>query len=278
MPRHLPQPIGGVAFPRANSHAYGSADPERRFIPETLSADPQLGASQLAAAAPSPDGIAVQRQPTSPADPVSRPVDESGRRAILEEVQRASSQPPAGNRRKDFRRRLRERCSEHPVRPASSRRAKIPRGFTKLPPAASGPGGPPAFTWSRSRQPLVRMISAGARSHRLGRDSSCPRDGASAYAKGKQVAFAGTPSLRTVAHEAAHTVQQRAGVQPEGGVGRVGDPYEQQADRVADAVVAGRSAEPLLPAPPLDHHGQAASAPAPCSGWRARMPDPEESG
>lgn len=70
--------------------------------------------------------------------------------------------------------------------------------------------------------------------------------GALAYAKGDQVAFAEAPSLHTAAHEAAHVVQQRAGVQLKSGVGEVGDPYEQHADAVADVVVAGGSAESLL--------------------------------
>jgi hypothetical protein len=43
--------------------------------------------------------------------------------------------------------------------------------------------------------------------------------------------------LHTVAHEEAHVVQQRSGVQLKGGVGEVGDAYEQQADEVADRVV-----------------------------------------
>jgi Domain of unknown function (DUF4157) len=70
--------------------------------------------------------------------------------------------------------------------------------------------------------------------------------GAEAYATGHHVAFAGTPSLHTAAHEAAHVVQQRGGVQLKGGVGAAGDQYEQHADAVADAVVQGRSAEGLL--------------------------------
>ncbi|MBK9030114.1 MAG: DUF4157 domain-containing protein [Myxococcales bacterium] len=70
--------------------------------------------------------------------------------------------------------------------------------------------------------------------------------GAQAYATGRDVAFAGTPDLHTAAHEAAHVVQQRAGVSLKGGVGEAGDPYEQHANAVADAVVAGRSAEPIL--------------------------------
>ncbi|MGB0590267.1 MAG: eCIS core domain-containing protein [Myxococcota bacterium] len=70
--------------------------------------------------------------------------------------------------------------------------------------------------------------------------------GASAYASGNDVAFASQPDLHTAAHEAAHIVQQRGGVSLEGGVGKVGDSYEAHADSVADAVVAGKSAEPLL--------------------------------
>jgi hypothetical protein len=70
--------------------------------------------------------------------------------------------------------------------------------------------------------------------------------GAEAYASGDQVAFRSQPDLHTAAHEAAHVVQQRAGVQLAGGVGQAGDAYEQHADAVAAAVVAGRSAEPLL--------------------------------
>lgn len=75
---------------------------------------------------------------------------------------------------------------------------------------------------------------------------ACDAMGAQAYATGDQVAFRGAPDLHTAAHEAAHVVQQRAGVHLAGGVGREGDPYEQHADRVADAVVAGEPAEYLL--------------------------------
>jgi hypothetical protein len=71
--------------------------------------------------------------------------------------------------------------------------------------------------------------------------------GAEAYATGNQVAFQKAPSLHTAAHEAAHVVQQRGGVQLLGGVGKVGDVYEANADAVADRVVAGQSAADLLP-------------------------------
>lgn len=71
--------------------------------------------------------------------------------------------------------------------------------------------------------------------------------GAAAYTYGREVAFAdATPSLRIAAHEAAHAVQQAAGVQLAGGVGAAGDRYERHADAVAERVVRGRSAEGLL--------------------------------
>jgi hypothetical protein len=70
--------------------------------------------------------------------------------------------------------------------------------------------------------------------------------GAEAYATGNNIAFGGSPTLHTAAHEAAHVVQQRSGVSLSGGVGQAGDSYEQHADEVADEVVAGGSAEALL--------------------------------
>ncbi len=70
--------------------------------------------------------------------------------------------------------------------------------------------------------------------------------GAEAYATGNDVAFAESPSLFVAAHEAAHVVQQRAGVSLLGGVGIPGDTYEQHADAVAEKVVRGESAEGLL--------------------------------
>lgn len=70
--------------------------------------------------------------------------------------------------------------------------------------------------------------------------------GAHAYASGDEVAFASFPDLHLAAHEAAHVVQQRGGVQLAGGVGAAGDPFEQHADAVADLVTRGESAEALL--------------------------------
>lgn len=69
---------------------------------------------------------------------------------------------------------------------------------------------------------------------------------ASAYATGRDVAFARGPDLFTAAHEAAHVVQQSGGVRLSGGLGQAGDPWERHADAVAEQVVAGRSAQALL--------------------------------
>ena len=76
--------------------------------------------------------------------------------------------------------------------------------------------------------------------------SSASAMGADAYASGNHVVLGGRAGLHTVAHEAAHVVQQRDGVQLKGGVGAAGDDYEHHADAVADRVVAGYSAESLL--------------------------------
>jgi hypothetical protein len=69
---------------------------------------------------------------------------------------------------------------------------------------------------------------------------------AEAFATGDHVAFGGAPSLHTAAHEAAHVVQQRKGVHLKSGVGEANDAHEQHADEVADRVVRGESAKPLL--------------------------------
>ncbi len=70
--------------------------------------------------------------------------------------------------------------------------------------------------------------------------------GARAFTVGNRVGFKSEPDLHLAAHEAAHVVQQRRGVRLKDGVGRQGDRYEQQADTVADRVVAHQSAEDLL--------------------------------
>jgi Domain of unknown function (DUF4157) len=95
------------------------------------------------------------------------------------------------------------------------------------------------------------------------------RIGAQAYATGKDIALPAGASKHLVAHEAAHVVQQRAGVALKGGVGAEGDVYERHADRVADEVVAGRSAARVLD----ELAGAASHAPAASAVQRAPTQD-----
>ena len=111
-----------------------------------------------------------------------------------------------------------------------------------------GPAGPLPFR-DQIQRAFGRHDVSGVQAHVGGAAAEgAGAMGAQAFATGDHVAFAGAPNLHTAAHEAAHVVQQAGGVQLAGGVGRAGDAYEQHADAVADAVVAGRSAEGLLDA------------------------------
>jgi hypothetical protein len=94
--------------------------------------------------------------------------------------------------------------------------------------------------------------------------------GAEAYAAGDHVVLPASPGLDVVAHEVAHVLQQRDGVQLHGGVGAAGDPYEQEADAAASAVVAGDSAAAVMRATSSRARVQAspASTPARRSGAR----------
>jgi hypothetical protein len=110
----------------------------------------------------------------------------------------------------------------------------------------AGGGGPLPHA-----DPIQRLFGrhdiSGVEAHVGGPAATASRAiGAEAYATGHHVAFASAPSLHTAAHEAAHVVQQRGGVQLKGGVGESGDAHEQHANAVADAVVQGKSAEGLL--------------------------------
>src|SRR5205085_5975757 len=51
---------------------------------------------------------------------------------------------------------------------------------------------------------------------------------------------------RLLAHELTHVLQQQAGVGFKNGMGEVDDAYEKHADGVADLVVSGKPAAPLL--------------------------------
>ncbi|MFT3700337.1 MAG: DUF4157 domain-containing protein [Kofleriaceae bacterium] len=89
---------------------------------------------------------------------------------------------------------------------------------------------------------------SGIRAHVGGEAAASSRAlGAQAYAVGDAIAFSGTPDLHTAAHEAAHVVQQRAGVTKSGGIdGGASDEHEKHADAVADVVVRGGDASALL--------------------------------
>jgi hypothetical protein len=140
-----------------------------------------------------------------------------------------------------------------PVRPvqarASSTRAPSPddtraiaaRGIT-------GTSGPLPFL--AEMKPLFGESGAcldGVRSHVNPVAVQAARAiGADAYATGSDIVFAVEPTRELVGHEAAHIVQQRAGVSLSGGVGAEGDPYEQQADHVGALVARGQSVAHLF--------------------------------
>lgn len=112
------------------------------------------------------------------------------------------------------------------------------------------------FQGGSSRLPFMSTIQRSFGSHDISGVRSFTGPGAAAasralsaqaYASGDSVVFADpAPGLRTAAHEAAHVVQQRAGIRLPGGLGSVGDAHERHADAVADKVVRGESAERSL--------------------------------
>jgi hypothetical protein len=110
-----------------------------------------------------------------------------------------------------------------------------------------GSGGATLPHLAAIQQSFGMFDVAGVRAHTgAAASTAAGAIGAEAYASGNNVVFAGAPSLHTAAHEAAHVVQQRGGVQLNGAVGEAGDVYERHADAVAGRVVAGLSAEDML--------------------------------
>jgi hypothetical protein len=108
-------------------------------------------------------------------------------------------------------------------------------------PATSLPHG------DRIQRLFGRHDISSVRAHASGEASAATRAmGAEAYATGNDVVLGGSAELFTVAHEAAHVVQQRGGAQLKSGLGEAGDPHEQHADEVAALVVQGQSAERAL--------------------------------
>ena len=147
-----------------------------------------------------------------------------------------------------------------PVQPKGEASGKDPAGVHAA--AAAGVASPSgALPHQAHIQRLFgRHDVSGIQAH-TGADAKNSADamGAQAYATGNHVVLGDQADLHTVAHEAAHVVQQRGGVQLKGGVGEAGDGHEQHADAVADAVVAGKSAEHLLDGAAPGGGGHAAS-------------------
>lgn len=115
--------------------------------------------------------------------------------------------------------------------------------------AAGFSGGGQELPFRKDIEASYGVDLGGVRAHMGGSASeACEGLGASGYASGSDIAFStASPSKHLVAHEAAHVVQQKAGVHLSSKVGKAGDSYEVNADAAADRVVAGQSAKDLLP-------------------------------
>ncbi len=110
----------------------------------------------------------------------------------------------------------------------------------------SGPGTSLPYS-DRIQESFGRHSVAGVQAH-TGAAGLSASDALAfnAFTTAGHVVFAATPNLRLAAHEAAHIVQQRAGLNLDSGIGRVGDRHERHADAVADRVMRGESSEALL--------------------------------
>ena len=158
----------------------------------------------------------------------ARNEDCPGKRTLSEAIEASSSSP------------RRATGTEHgPSGDETSIQAAAARGIAT--PASALPHG------ASIQQLFGRHDISSIQAHLAPGAAASARDlGAQAYATGDHVVFDGSPDLHTAAHEAAHVVQQRAGVQRKSQLDQPGDRYEAHADRVADLVVQGRSAESAL--------------------------------
>jgi hypothetical protein len=137
-----------------------------------------------------------------------------------------------------------------PERKAVDRAERVPGERTPLSANANRSGGPLPFLDTIQRS-FGRHDLSHVRAHTgSGAAANALALGAEAFARGSDVTFSRKPSLHTAAHEAAHVIQQQAGVNVPGNTGRAGDAYERHADEVADRVARGQSVEALLDAPP----------------------------
>lgn len=184
-----------------------------------------LTGTNAATRAPLPPALCVQLEPSlgrAPRGPRSHPARANGGRHGAAAIQAAAARGIAA-----------------PALDDSEVRHHAARGVR-------GPGE--ALPHRATIETLLGRDLSHVRAHVGGAAAASARAiGAEAYATGNSVAFARPPSLHTAAHEAAHVVQQAAGVQLLGGVGHAGDEYERNADAVADRVVAGAPAADLLP-------------------------------
>lgn len=146
--------------------------------------------------------------------------------------------------------------TEPPSTPSPLAAARGPTAISQI--AASGFAGPAQQLphLDRIQRCFGRYDVSGIKAHTGEAASGAAQSlGAQAYTQGERVAFSGTPSLHTAAHEAAHFLQQRTGVHLKAGIDTPGDAYERHADAVADRVVQGRSAESLLSQMPSGRAG-----------------------
>jgi len=129
---------------------------------------------------------------------------------------------------------------EHEVRRAPSSRGG------GLIPAMYGPSTVP---YGEELQPLMPNVELSTvTAHVGGAPASAAKDiGANAFTAGDQIVLPDSPSKRTVAHELVHVAQQRNGVSLPDGQGTKGDAHEQQADAMAEQVVAGKSVDIAAP-------------------------------
>ena len=151
---------------------------------------------------------------------------------------------------------LRDKAKSEPYGAAATRLAPGPAGsnYAKSKDAAQAPK--PKAALRPQPLPYLSQVQQAFGRHDISsvkayRGDSAAADakamGAAAYTSGDQVVFGhGAEDLFTVAHEAAHVIQQRHGVSLGGGEGQAGDVYERHADAVAERVVSGQSAEDLL--------------------------------
>jgi hypothetical protein len=204
--------FAGSRSTTGSSHEHAavpSPTPGKRTVPEVLPAAP--------ANAP------VQRSASGSASLVAMP---DGPRPTIEDLFRGSVQ-------------LRAMLGDAGAENTAAIHASAQRGI-----ATSASPLPHAETIQRS---FGRHDISGIQAH-TGADAaaSARAMGAHAFATGNHVVLGAGTDLHTAAHEAAHVVQQRAGVHLKGGVGEAGDRHEQHADAVADRVVRGESSEQLL--------------------------------